>query len=101
EQCEVDVSTERVVERVDEHGNSEGQQRNRRQGVCEGVEGRRRPNGGLRERLAQWCVDGSVPVVWPGRFFVPFYGVVIECTRLVRSEEHTSELQSRFDLVCR
>src|SRR5207249_11700314 len=25
----------------------------------------------------------------------------IKCTRCVRSEEHTSELQSRFDLVCR
>src|SRR5699024_11268477 len=24
-----------------------------------------------------------------------------QCTVLVRSEEHTSELQSRFDLVCR
>src|SRR5438067_8978057 len=27
--------------------------------------------------------------------------VVLEAERLLRSEEHTSELQSRFDLVCR
>src|SRR5699024_12826871 len=25
----------------------------------------------------------------------------LECEKLLRSEEHTSELQSRFDLVCR
>src|SRR5699024_11247471 len=34
-----------------------------------------------------------------------FYGVVIStgllCISTYRSEEHTSELQSRFDLVCR
>src|SRR5699024_12038243 len=28
-------------------------------------------------------------------------GGVFACTGCVRSEEHTSELQSRFDLVCR
>src|SRR5699024_12627052 len=29
------------------------------------------------------------------------YGVETEKTELDRSEEHTSELQSRFDIVCR
>src|SRR5207249_7912903 len=34
-----------------------------------------------------------------GHFWLAF--LVLETTRGVRSEEHTSELQSRFDLVCR
>src|SRR5699024_12314145 len=32
---------------------------------------------------------------------VPFPVIRIKCFRRTRSEEHTSELQSRFDLVCR
>src|SRR5699024_11845075 len=31
----------------------------------------------------------------------PVDNVIVSRVRLVRSEEHTSELQSRFDLVCR
>src|SRR5437868_8728793 len=38
---------------------------------------------------------GSAPVMWGGR--APELVGFIQ----VRSEEHTSELQSRFDLVCR
>src|SRR5699024_11181427 len=36
---------------------------------------------------------GNVPMIEPE--------ISAECQRLLRSEEHTSELQSRFDLVCR
>src|SRR5699024_12881021 len=32
---------------------------------------------------------------------VPRYNAGHKVTQLIRSEEHTSELQSRFDLVCR
>src|SRR5207249_10398227 len=32
---------------------------------------------------------------------VQFFGTQVDCERAERSEEHTSELQSRFDLVCR
>src|SRR5699024_11669907 len=31
----------------------------------------------------------------------PFQNYIIECNDKLRSEEHRSELQSRFDLVCR
>src|SRR5579885_1694592 len=37
----------------------------------------------------------SSPVVWGGRIFLNSFDPAS------RSEEHTSELQSRFDLVCR
>src|SRR5437868_14078058 len=36
-----------------------------------------------------------------GPLFVDANGVRLRRRRLQRSEEHTSELQSRFDLVCR
>src|SRR5699024_12112413 len=53
-----------------------------------------RLNQRLRERLA----DLAQPVE-PGRLEQE---LVLQLTRAdVRSEEHTSELQSRFDLVCR
>src|SRR5207249_11372884 len=42
--------------------------------------------------------------VWPAKVWAaahPEIVVVIRFSREVRSEEHTSELQSRFDLVCR
>src|SRR5207249_11378127 len=32
---------------------------------------------------------------------LPLFGLPILATAAARSEEHTSELQSRFDLVCR
>src|SRR5207249_7097752 len=40
---------------------------------------------------------------WPGHATPPGYLGTVEAAvgRGVRSEEHTSELQSRFDLVCR
>src|SRR5207249_7561850 len=37
--------------------------------------------------------------VWPGDTFVDFDLAINQAIK--RSEEHTSELQSRFDLVCR
>ena len=46
----------------------------------------------------------ELPAVWylataPWLVVVPIYGAGLDL--LARSEEHTSELQSRFDLVCR
>src|SRR5438067_7845461 len=43
------------------------------------------------------------PVVWMSRRSpkVPASGLVTENAAWSRSEEHTSELQSRFELVCR
>src|SRR5699024_11648871 len=57
--------------------------------------GHHRPSGWAR---ATTCISASSfdrASVWsPSRPFCP-------CTPTPRSEEHTSELQSRFDLVCR
>src|SRR5438067_7121038 len=39
--------------------------------------------------------------VWAGNIVGDFGGWTGLSLRLLRSEEHTSELQSRFDLVCR
>src|SRR5699024_11335380 len=39
-------------------------------------------------------------IIWIGHsYFIMFYLVIFN--KISRSEEHTSELQSRFDLVCR
>src|SRR5699024_11229100 len=41
---------------------------------------------------------------WTGPAVLPIQGITHRterCGKAVRSEEHTSELQSRFDLVCR
>src|SRR5207249_8229093 len=43
----------------------------------------------------------SLPVPNPGRPWNPPYQPGPGLIRRIRSEEHTSELQSRFDLVCR
>src|SRR5207249_5637789 len=44
-------------------------------------------------------------IAWDPRFTNDKFGVFVPCgadkAAAVRSEEHTSELQSRFDLVCR
>src|SRR5207249_10321528 len=48
------------------------------------ISGTRRHNGNLELPARALVGDGSLPAVMVGR-----------------SEEHTSELQSRFDLVCR
>src|SRR5699024_12354456 len=52
--------------------------------------------------------DGAVAAAWDAgiRYFdtAPHYGIGTSERRLgqrLRSEEHTSELQSRYDLVCR
>src|SRR5699024_11611141 len=42
--------------------------------------------------ISRWSLPVTPPR-WPTRSHV--------CVRTMRSEEHTSELQSRFDLVCR
>src|SRR5207249_7526848 len=43
-----------------------------------------------------------IPPDFPARFHVPGFVHLVPPDELpVRSEEHTSELQSRFDLVCR
>src|SRR5699024_12537583 len=52
---------------------------------------------GSLERLGQLRLFGSVSNEGQERSLVIFR----RCYRGVRSEEHTSELQSRFDLVCR
>src|SRR5699024_12706748 len=56
-----------------------------------------------------WCAAGclaSPAWCWacpPSRCCTPWYvtGPTAACGGRARSEEHTSELQSRFDLVCR
>src|SRR5699024_12287989 len=42
-----------------------------------------------------WCTESAVPPAWAGG------RRCLRGDRVPRSEEHTSELQSRFDLVCR
>src|SRR5699024_12049288 len=44
------------------------------------------------ELVSFWSVAPSILIFCPGNIFVE---------SILRSEEHTSELQSRFDLVCR
>src|SRR5207249_11286819 len=54
----------------------------------------------------QRCLAGSV-VVTPGKAYAPVRDRLVEAAKNLRlgyglrSEEHTSELHSRFDLVCR
>src|SRR5207249_7138474 len=47
--------------------------------------------------FAMLIAAAPAPLVVALRFVV----LVVSCVVLPRSEEHTSELQSRFDLVCR
>src|SRR5207249_10896329 len=47
-----------------------------------------------------WSTDHSRPSS-PSRQCPPFLSALLASTSKTRSEEHTSELQSRFDLVCR
>src|SRR5688500_19422463 len=44
-------------------------------------------------------VQGAPAADWKGRAY--FYGAAAEAMRRIRSEEHTSELQSPCNLVCR
>src|SRR5438067_3991951 len=46
------------------------------------------------------CPAGRSGIRFPLRQF-PLYSHRFSTSRRTRSEEHTSELQSRFDLVCR
>src|SRR5699024_12449105 len=39
--------------------------------------------------------------VWAELFRIPYHQIPLDEQFRIRSEEHTSELQSRFDLVCR
>src|SRR3712207_6959860 len=43
----------------------------------------------------------TMEVWWKGNFTSPPYMLAVLCVSYVRSEEHTSELQSRQYLVCR
>src|SRR5699024_12689022 len=52
------------------------------------------PVGGTLSAYGLGAATGVWAIDW-----IVFWGVIIYNT-LVRSEEHTSELQSRFDLVC-
>src|SRR5699024_11682345 len=47
----------------------------------------------VRETMKPTSVDDTS--------MVPIIGTIISPATVARSEEHTSELQSRFDLVCR
>src|SRR5438067_6119635 len=61
----------------------------------------------LGERRFAVAADGTAELVAPSRVFrfphktPKIEGVILRRGRIVRSEEHTSELQSRFDIVCR
>src|SRR5207249_8687855 len=46
-----------------------------------------------------WASTWRLPLIEPSRSTKAHCGCPI--TKVIRSEEHTSELQSRFDLVCR
>src|SRR5438034_4288946 len=43
----------------------------------------------------------SIATKSPKVFLIPRTSMLISCSRRCRSEEHTSELQSHSDLVCR
>src|SRR5207249_6862357 len=43
----------------------------------------------------------AFPVIEAGYFFLSILSILPFFLSVFRSEEHTSELQSRFDLVCR
>src|SRR5207249_7092256 len=63
------------------------------------------------EEFAQACADAGIAFIGPPPSAIQAMGLKAESKRLMeqagsptaagRSEEHTSELQSRFDLVCR
>src|SRR5207249_8598355 len=63
------------------------------------------PQPARSRRSRSGDVPASLPLLAPLRAGNPPPGVVVpdpeEHVSHVRSEEHTSELQSRFDLVCR
>src|SRR5699024_11972604 len=56
----------------------------------------------LYTRLPAWMSGKSSTSAWPaaGRRAAPLWAAATG-SMAMRSEEHTSELQSRFDLVCR
>src|SRR5207249_9064546 len=57
---------------------------------------------GSKERLLRYSPSGKVPVLIEGETCVWDSLAILEyLAEAHRSEEHTSELQSRFDLVCR
>src|SRR5699024_406819 len=49
------------------------------------------PDDGISKKIKQLCI------IYEGKAFLPD----VMLSEELRSEEHTSELQSRFDLVCR
>src|SRR3712207_8750123 len=59
------------------------------------------PISGTRARLAQVVVDDHDLCVGPAEGLRPCPQPVLPPRRFLRSEEHTSELQSRQYLVCR
>src|SRR5699024_12074896 len=67
-------------------------------GVGAGIISAVRQNSWLDNTVMVFVVAGySLPSFWVGLLLIMFFGVRLGW----RSEEHTSELQSRFDLVCR
>src|SRR5207249_10125388 len=60
------------------------------------------PGGRCSRGRASFTVIGRPSMVWPLSFEIAFCASSSEpMVTKARSEEHTSELQSRFDLVCR
>src|SRR5206468_5271911 len=51
--------------------------------------------GAFGFKILEWLVSRQWPVYWP-----LFLGTIVVLVIVARSEEHTSELQSRSDIVC-
>src|SRR5699024_12360546 len=67
---------------------------------------RKRNKNAEKHRLFKKCIHLSLPLLFPCLMTAcvtrPETAITatVETTVMTRSEEHTSELQSRFDLVC-
>src|SRR5699024_12181712 len=56
---------------------------------------------GRKQSAGSCSHDQYICILYLHVFFPPTFPAPAFCPEAVRSEEHTSELQSRFDLVCR
>src|SRR5207248_4175607 len=63
----------------------------------------RRPPRPLQQEVLQWLCDLRMPPAADPRFLRPPLPQppLLRAVSCLRSEEHTSELQSPYDLVCR